>query len=299
MLRVKRTGGNFQFVFTILKVVLIIIFIACALLVEVPQQLEILPQVQDWEALFTPAFAVSLIYVSYAYTGWNAAAYLIGEIRNPQKYFFKILLSGTVIVTLLYVFLNYSFLYTVPIAALKGKLEIGYISGEAIFGNVGGKIIAITLALLLISTTSAMIFAGPRVNQVMGEDFKMLRWLGLVTKNGIPRNAIIFQAVLTIIFIFSATFDKVLVYAGLSLNIITVLTVASLFILRRRVRREAIVQPYRLWAYPIPPLIFLSINLYTIIFIFIERTNEAFWSLITMGIGLLIFSLSKLYHPRT
>ncbi len=287
----KKTGGYFQLYFTIIKIVLIVLFIGFALTISNPQSISILPKYEDWQTIFTPAFAVSLIYVSYAYTGWNAASYIIGEITNPQKNFLKILFFGTLIVMILYIMLNYAFLYTASITDLKGQLEIGYISGTKVFGVFGGKIMALLLSILLISTTSAMVFAGPRVNQVMGEDMKALRFLAVITKNGVPRNAIFFQGILTLVFIFSATFEKVLVYSGLSLSIITVLTVGSLFILRRRIKKENIKQSYKLWAYPIPPIIFLTLNIYIIIFLFIEKTQESILSLSTMLLGLLIFWL--------
>ena len=139
-----------------------------------PQPIAFTPIAGDGSLLVSSAFAVSLIYVSYAYTGWNAATYLSGELRNPQRTLPLILATGTLVVTLLYVALNYVFLYAAPVADLQGEVEVGFIAATAAFGDAGGRFAGLVLALLLISTVSAMLMAGPRVMQVIGEDFPAL-----------------------------------------------------------------------------------------------------------------------------
>ena len=130
------------------------------------------------------AFAVSLVYVSYAYSGWNAAVYLTGEIEQPQRNLSRILLTGTAVVLLLYVGLNYVFLRSTPLAALKGQVEVGFIAANSLFGPALGRLMGAVIAALLVSTISAMIFAGPRIVQTMGEDLPALRWLARRQRGG-------------------------------------------------------------------------------------------------------------------
>ena len=141
------------------------------------QDISITPKLSDVDVITSPSFAVSLIYVSFAYAGWNAAIYVVGEIENAKKNLPTALLVGTVLVTLLYVPINYVFLKTVPMDELAGQIQIGSLSGIHIFGEIGGVIMSLVIAFLLISTVSGQIFVGPRIMQVIGEDYKVLKFL--------------------------------------------------------------------------------------------------------------------------
>jgi len=164
----RRNSGGVQLVFTTLKVVVIVGFcLGAFLLVDEPQAVRFLPAREDAVLLTSGGFAVSLIYVSYAYTGWNAATYLSSELENPQRTLPGILLTGTLTVTLLYVALNFIFLYAAPMDELRGEVEVGLIAAKAAFGEIGGRLTGLVLAMLLVSTVSAMLMAGPRVLQVM------------------------------------------------------------------------------------------------------------------------------------
>ncbi|MBT32295.1 MAG: amino acid permease [Thalassobius sp.] len=284
----KNFGSKFQNMFTTVKVILIFLFIGAGFFIEIPQSITILPQPGDFEMLLSPAFAVSLIYVSYAYTGWNAAAYISSEMENPKKNVPLALFQGTLLVMVLYVLLNFIFLYTASMSSLEGQVEIGYISAIQIFGETGGKLMGITISLLLISTVSAMVFAGPRVMQVMGEDISFFRFLSK-TKNDIPRNAIIFQSVLTLLFIFSSSFDQALTFAGFTLSLNTFLTVAGVFVLR--IKKPDLARPFKVPGYPITPLIFLILVGWTLIFILRDKPTESLIGLATVSAGFLIYFL--------
>ena len=151
----RKNSGNLQVVFTILKIVIIVLFSISALFfAKNLQPISFTPAVNDIDLILDGSFAISLIYVSYAYTGWNAATYLSSEIENPQKNLPKILITGTAIVMLLYVMLNYVFLKVATIDSMQGKLEIGYIAAQSVFGDLGAKFTGLALALLLISTVA-------------------------------------------------------------------------------------------------------------------------------------------------
>ena len=125
-------GSAFQNIFTIVKVLLIVLFIGTGFFVLDPQPISIWPQAGDFQLITSGSFAVSLIYVSYAYTGWNVAIYIVGEIKQPFRNLPRSLFLGTLLVLILYVLLNFVFLYTVPMQDLAGVVEVGFLSAIGI-----------------------------------------------------------------------------------------------------------------------------------------------------------------------
>ena len=292
----RRNSGGVQVVFTILKVAVIVGFCLVAyLFIDEPQPLRFLPSAGDG-ALFTDsAFAVSLIYVSYAYTGWNAATYLSSELKDPQRTLPAILLTGTLVVTLLYIALNFIFLYAAPVADLKGQVEVGLIAAKAAFGDAGGRFMGLVLAMLLISTVSAMLMAGPRVLQVMGQDFRALRFIARVNEDGIPNTAIYLQSALAVLFILTSSFESVLLFAGFTLALNSFVTVLGVFVLRWR--QPGLERPYRTFLYPLPPLIYLVLMGWTLWFVLISRPVEGLFGLGVIVSGLVFYWLLSRRGP--
>ena len=290
--RNRRSSGGLQMVFTLLKVGVIVVFCVAAIVAtDQPQPVQFLPSSGDGALMTGGAFAVSLIYVSYAYTGWNAATYLSSELENPQKQLPGILLIGTLVVTGLYIALNYVFLYSASIDSMTGQLEIGLIAAQAAFGELGGKFTGLILATLLISTVSAMTIAGPRVLQVIGEDFRALRFLGKTNSDGIPSFAIYTQSILAIAFIVSSSFESILVFAGFTLALNSFATVLGVFVLRYR--QPYLPRPYRTFLYPLPPIIYLSLTGWTLAFVLSTRPVEGLFGIGIIGSGLLVYYLSR------
>lgn len=292
----RRGSGGVQVLFTILKVAVIVLFCAAALwLPGSPQPISFVPVEGDGELLVSGAFAVALIYVSYAYTGWNAATYLSSEVDRPQKTLPWILFLGTSVVMVLYVMLNYVFLSVAPIESMVGKLEVGYIAAQAIFGDAGGRFTGIVLALLLVSTVSAMTIAGPRVLQVIGEDFRGLRLLARTNDDGIPSIAVYVQSTLAVVFILSSTFEWILVFAGFTLALNSFATVLGVYVLR--VRRPDLPRPYRTFGYPLTPAIYLALTGWTLFFVLRNRPSEGLVGLALIAVGLLLYWLSSRSRP--
>ncbi|PHS23202.1 MAG: amino acid permease [Robiginitomaculum sp.] len=292
-----RNSGNTQVVFTALKIVLICLFCAAALImVPMPQPISVLPAKGDADLMFGGAFAVSLIYVSYAYTGWNAATYLSGEVENPQRILPWVLFTGTALVMVLYVLLNYMFLRVAPMDALVGKLEIGFIAAQYAFGEIGARMVGLILALLLVSTVSAMTLAGPRVLQVLGEDFRIFAPLGKTNKDGIPVAAIWFQSILTLVFIITSSFESILVFSGMLLALNSFAAVLGLFVMRWK--QPDLARPYRVFAYPVTPLVFLFLIGFTLVYVGISRPMEALFSLAIVVSGLAFYAMTKVMDRR-
>jgi APA family basic amino acid/polyamine antiporter len=281
-------GTLFQDGSTAIKIGLILIFITFGFVVNVPQDISILPKPGDGALLLSSGFAVSLVWVSYAYTGWNSAVYIAGEIQDPKVNISKSMLMGTAFVMVLYVLLNFVFLLSTPMDAMKGQVEVGYISGVQIFGNQGANIIGLGISILLLSTVSSYVYIGPRIMQIMGEDHEFFEFLKKKNDAGIPLNAFWIQLILSFVFILTSSFEQVLMYAGISLIITTTLTVISLFVLR--VEEPNLIRPYKVWGYPITPFIFLIVNLWILFYSFQETTFESM-----IGVGIILSSIGLYY----
>ena len=284
-------SSKVQQVFTVLKVLLILLF--CLILFvwgNSPQAINLMPQTGDETLLFGGAFAVALIYVNYAYTGWNAVTYVTSELDNPQRNLPIVLFFGTGTVMVLYLLLNFTFLNSAPINILEGKLEIGLIAAEHALGGNAGKIMGGVLALLLISTVSAMTMAGPRVLQVIGEDFTLFNKLSRVNGDGIPATAIVFQCLLAIIFIVSATFESVLIFSSFVLGINTLFSVIGVFVLRYK--KLNVKGAYRTFGYPVVPLIYLAVTLWTLAYVLISRPQEGLIGLAIIIAGGLVYTVT-------
>lgn len=276
----RRNSGGFQRAFTMVKVLLIVGFCLLSLiLVDEPQAVRFLPQDGDGSLLAGGAFAVALIYVNYAYTGWNAATYLTSELEDPQRSLTRILVIGTLTVMTLYLLLNFTFLFVAPMAAMTGKLEVGYIAAQHVFGPAGAAIMGVVLALLLVSTVSAMVLAGPRVLQVMGQDFTAFRVLARTNRHGIPWVAVVLQSSLAVVFILTASFESILVFAGFTLGLNTFFTVLGVAVLRWR--RPELHRPYRTLLFPLPMLVYLGVTGWTLVYILRQRPEEGL-----LGLGI-------------
>ncbi len=293
--RQRETSGTFQGVFTLIKVVAILgLSVAGLLLVSEYQPMSLLPQSGDVTALTSGAFAVSLIYVSYAYTGWNVATYLTGELEHPQRSLPRVLFIGAFGVMLLYILLNAVFLLTTPAEKMVGEVEVGVIVARHVFGQTGAIFTGAVLGVLLISTVSAMTIAGPRVLQVVGQDIPTFRLLSKTNADGIPTTAVIVQSVLALAFVVTATFDQVLVFAGFTLALNSLLAVAGLFVLRWR--KPDLPRPFKVPLYPIVPLVFLALTIWTLVYVAIERPQEVMVSLALIVSGGVIYGLSRMRH---
>ena len=282
-----RLGSAFQNIWTIVKLVLIGALIAAGFLAEEKQPVHFLPQTGDSSSIFGGAFAVSLVWVMYSYSGWNASSYIIGEVKNPARTIPRSLLVGTLIVIVAYVFLNAMFLATTPQSEIRNQVEVGLIAGKHIFGENGGRVVGGIICLGLISAISSMTWIGPRVTMSMGEDHWLLRFLGRKNAHGVPANAVIVQLMIVNLLLLTRSFELVVVYIQFALLLCSLLTVAGVIVLRRR--KPNISRPYRVWFYPIPPLIFSAITIWMMIYLLKSKTMESVAGLITAIGGLLLY----------
>jgi APA family basic amino acid/polyamine antiporter len=297
-----RLSSSFQNVFTLMKIGLLGGFLALPWVSEKAAVMSFAPSREDLSAMMNPGYGVSLLYVMFAYAGWNAATYVAGEVHEPRRNVPRALLLGTVLVLTLYVGVHWAFLTTTPIELLVGKIEIGYVVATEVLGETGGRWAATLLALALVSTISAMTWAGPRVTQVMGEDYSLFRGLARTNRSGVPVRAILLQTAIVYLLLLTSTFNSVLVYVQLLLTASSALTVAAVFQLRRRQRENPDVElpAYRTWGYPITPLLFLAISIVTMIYTVDQQPFESLAGLVTLLVAAAIYFVSpKIASPES
>ena len=251
---------------------------------------------ESWkQELLLPAFAVSFVYVTFSYSGWNAAAYIVDEIRDVRKNLPRALLLGTLVVSILYLLLNYVFLRQNSLEAIQGQLEIGQLTAISIFGDRGGELISFGIAFMLVSSISAMVWAGPRVTQVMAEDHALWRWFALKTKHKVPLRAIWLQTAITLVLLFTGTFEQVMVYSGFVLQLSAALAVGAVFVVRRKNKTKS---GFRSPFFPVPQIIFLLFSAWVLIYLVFAQPFETGLGFLNLVLGFLAYKIDGFYGRK-
>ncbi len=240
--------------------------------------------VQAGKSVSISAFAVTLIWVSFSYSGWNAAIYVADEMRDPRRTLMPATLIGTAGVVVLYVLLNAVFVYSAPIELLSGHAEVGAIAAEALGGVNARRAISVVVALGLGTSISAMVMVGPRIFAKMADDGV----LPSVLRSGAapPRAAIALQVGLALFAFFMAELRDLLLYVGFLLGLSAAGTVACLFVVARDQRGDQ-QRPSRL--HPWLPLIFICATLASAGFLIVSEPVQAVAGLGTLGLGAAIY----------
>src|ERR1700726_945298 len=286
-----RHSSTFQLVSTILKVVLIIAFLIAGLVIGTPQQLSFAPHISDVGYVTSAPFAIGLVFVMYSFSGWNAATYIIGEMRDAGQNLPRAMLSGTLIVLVLYVALNAVFLHTTPIDRLSGQLDVARIAGSSIFGEIGGRIVGAMICIGLVSSISAMMWIGPRVMMTMGEDIPALRVFSRKSGQGAPAFAILFQLAVASLMLFTRSFEAVLDFIQFSLLFCSFFTVLG--VIKLRITQPGLPRPYHAWGYPVTPVVFLLVTAFMMYYLLTERPVQSLLGALMMISGLLIYAIFR------
>jgi len=283
-----KTGANFNFVTTIINVILILALCIAGFYKGHHTNFTFSVTGSDFKQVLNPAFAISLVYVSFAYSGWNSAAYITHQVKNPVKNLPVIFISGTLIVMVLYTLLNFAFLYAVPLSELEGKIDVAFLAATNIFGNAGGKFVAVLISIGLIASINSLLILGPRVTQAIANDYSPLRKLGSENSNGSPFYATILLTLISLALIWSSTFEQIMTLIGFTLSLFTIMSVTGVFILRWKMKKNG-GDLYQTFGYPFVPLFFILIEGCMMVYVFVNRPVQ---SLIGLGItlvGLLIY----------
>lgn len=259
----------------------------------------------DWHGVVQGAetpdgWWLALIPVSFAYSGWNAAAYLAGEAHNPQRTLPRALIGGTLAVTTLYLALNLLFLYALPADAWEmtsesEKIPIGKIAASYLFGPAGAQVVSVIIALAIIGSVSAMTAVGPRVYFAMSRDGLAPSFFSrLGRRSGAPIIATIVQAILAMILALTGAFGFLLTYVGSALLLFNGLTVASIYLVRSK-SDSGSTQHFRVPGYPLTPAIFLALVVVVWVYGLRREPEPTIAALLTVVAGALVFFIGRSY----
>lgn len=228
------------------------------------------------------SFGLGVVLVSFAYTGWNAAAYFAGEIERPERTIPRALAGGTLLVTALYVGLNAVFLAAAPQAALEGQIAVGHVAALALFGPWAARALSAVIAFGLLSTVGAFVWTGVRILDAMSRHHPRLAFLGRRPL------ALGLQLALSLGLLLGASFDVLLGSVGFALSVASALTVVAVF----RVRRS---QPagagFRAPLHPLPALFYLALMAATVVSTLVERPALGLVGLATTLAGLVGYAV--------
>jgi len=281
-------SSRFQNISTIIKVLFILILITIGLLIPGDGNSSINFSNSWHEEIVKPGFAVSMVYVSFAYVGWNAAAYVVDEIEDPRINLPKALIGSTLFVAVVYILFQFVLLKNASVAQLAGKEEVTFIAFKNLLGNTGGKWVSIFIAIQLIATVSSYLWVGPRVTMAMAKENRLWRPLAKQNRHGIPVKAIWLHVGISILLTLTGSFEKVLLYAGFVLQLMASLTVASSLFIKDK-NTGSFKSPFK----PVLQIIFLVFNAWVLIFTMIERPTESMIGVGILAVGMVIYLFDK------
>jgi APA family basic amino acid/polyamine antiporter len=235
-------------------------------------------------------FAVSLFWVMFGYSGWNAATYVAEELREPQRTLPRALIVGTVAVALMYLALNVVFIFGTPLETMKGEVAVGALAASRLFGPQVAGVFGALMALAIVSTVNAMITIGPRVYYAMAKDGAFLNVAArLSSRSRVPIAAVICQGACAMLMTFSS-FPQLVTYIGFSLTFFTVLAVSSVFVFRRQPGWQRL--PAVSMAFPLVPASYLLVGAWMIYYGFMLRPA------ISAAVVLTLITGAAVYYAR-
>ena len=289
-----KAGGIFQNYMTYIKLALIAVFLTVPFIFSGNYEhsdISFAPSDKSWDTIFSLPFAGALVWVYFAYSGWNASSYIVGSLENPKRNLPYSLLVGTAVVTVLYLGLNYVFMYVATFDELERGIDLGNVVAEKILGKEVGMIFSAVFSLALISGVSAMFIAAPRVVQEIGKDYSLFKALGKQSEGGAPRLALLVIMVISLLMVYFLDFGKLIEFTGVTLAIFSLLTVLGVFILRYRGGDETGV--VKAWGYPFTPIIFAGISIWMIYYFIDMKIEVIWWFLIAISPAVIIYFISK------
>jgi len=235
---------------------------------------------------------LALLWVMFAYSGWNASAYVAEELREPARSLPRSLLLGTLVVMAIYLLVNLLLFFSAPAADLRGVVAVGDVAVRHLFGEGAGSKLSVIIAAALLSSLSAYVFIGPRVYYAMARDGLFFRFAAKIhPRFETPAASILAQGVCAAVMILSGTFEQLLTYIGFALGLFPWMAVAGLLWLRRR--DPARERPYHVWGYPVVPLLYLAAMAWILVLSLVNRPGPSLLALATVAAGLPFYWLVR------
>jgi amino acid transporter len=286
----RREGLWLQNAAVALKLVLLVGFVAlgAAQLPELEPASATRGAPLDWGA-----FAVTLVWISFSYSGWNATSYVAGEVRDPRRTAGRSLWLGCAVVALVYLGLNLVFLGAAPREELAGRPDVALVAARALGGEALGRVVSGLVALALYTSISAMMLAGPRVYSRMAQDG--LFPARLAFRGEVPLAAVAFQAAVALVIVWWSDLQELLGYVGFTLSLSSAAAVLGLLRLRLREGAAAVPVP----GFPLTPLVYLVVTSWCAVYLVRREPDSALLGLATAALGLPIYALFRWRARRT
>jgi APA family basic amino acid/polyamine antiporter len=247
------------------------------------------------------SWLLAMIPVMFSYSGWNAAAYVAEEVRDPGRNVPRALALGTAAVVLLYLGINVLYLYALPVGAFSSLGQSGQIAaaaavGDRLLGPAAGGLLAVLTIIIVMGSLSAMVLAGPRIYYAMARDGLFFAFAGRVhPRFHTPAAAIVAQAAWSSVLVLSGTFGQLLNYTGFAVVLFAGVAVIALFVLRWK--RPSDARPFRAWGYPWAPGIFAAASMLIVLNALVRDPGPSLWGLALMAAGLPLFVFLRRRHP--
>jgi len=284
-----RSGSKVQNLLTMLKVGLILLLVIAGFTFGEGSFEHFNVQIrvaEGWAGLKTMGLA--LMWIMFAYSGWNASTYVGSEVKNPVKNIHRSLISGTLFVTLIYLFLNALYVYAVPAEEMKGVISVGGLAANNLFGRILDQFFSLFIAVILLSAISVLTIIGPRVYYAMAESGHFFRIAKRINRSSVPGISILLQSGLAIVFVLTGTFDQIITLLSFSLGIFPILAVVGVFKIRMQGKTA-----YRTPWYPVPQVLFIIFSLVILVLAFLERPVES-----SVSFGIIILGIPVYYLLR-
>jgi APA family basic amino acid/polyamine antiporter len=241
------------------------------------------------------SMGLSLLWIMFAYSGWNAATYIGAEVKDPRKNMPLSLVAGTLVVIVLYILLNAFYIYAIPPDDMKEIISIGGLAAGRAFGGVAESVLSLLIAFALFSSLSAFIILGPRVYYAMAKDGHFFSFVASVhPRFNVPHKAIILQAIIAVIMVLSGSFDQILTFMGFSLGIFPILAVLGVFKLRRNSPSS-----FRYWGDRIVPWVYVLFSVVMLTLAYLERPVESTIAILTVLVGVPLYFYFNSFTPKS
>ncbi|MDR2237532.1 MAG: amino acid permease [Chryseobacterium sp.] len=284
-----KASGRFHNFFTFIKIVFIIVLVCLGVFISGTDAGNSLSFDNRWQnEIMLPAFATSLVFVTYSYTGWNSASYIAGEIKDVQKNLPKSLILGTLFVTVSYLFVNFIMLKHAPVSQLAGKEDVMGEAAGNMLGAAFGKLVNIFIALQLVATISGYLWVGSRLTQAFAVENRLWKSLGILNKKGIPVRALFAHAVIATVIILMGSFKEIFVYTAFILQLFASLSISTVFFLKKERRKI-----FKSDLFYIFPAVFLLFSGYILYFTLIHNPRESLIGLGIVALGIVLYLIDR------
>ncbi len=282
-------GTKIQNILTVLKVVLILSLVITGFAYGEGSFEHFRAETNGvFERATLKSIGLALMWIMFAYSGWNASTYVGSEVHNPVKNIPRSLIIGTFSVIAIYLLLNLLYVYAVPPGEMKDVISIGGLTANNLFSRSLDQLFSLFIALILVSAISVLIMIGPRVYYAMAQSGHFFGLAKKVNRSKVPGISILMQSGLAIIYVLSGTFDQIITFLSFSLGVFPVMAVVGIFKLRMK-KQSVLKMP----GYPLLPSFFIIISIAILILAFLERPVESSIAIALILLGIPAFQILK------